>query len=236
MVQSDKAHELYKYYQKHSDVIYLAYALGKFDLILQTSKPLEVLPDATLLHGSRSSYIYPETPYYSYVTALDKMEAFLNCPHQKSRIDVTCPVEPRLEGSQYGWKIFPYVKYDLRTNYTFIVKKLGLSFGSFYKGIDYLLKISTVLLPYYPLGFPKYTQYFFVARSEYEYFVKDFFGLLPCHTSIAKVGDALLIYTSVEKGAGLKERFFDLIHRMFELGYINRFWESNPVYYCDLKL
>jgi len=152
------------------------------------------------------------------------------CLISPSLIDVTYPVEPSLEGSQYGWEIFLYVKYNLRTNYTFIVKKLGISFGSFYKGFDYLLKICTVLLPYYPVGFPKYTQYFFVIRSEYEFLVKDFFGLLPCHTSIIKIGDDLLIYTSVEKGAGLKERFFDLIHRMFELGYIDRFWESNPVY------
>jgi hypothetical protein len=235
LVQSDKAHELYKYYQKQPNVIYSVYTLGKFDLVLQTSKPLEILPDATLLHGSRSSYIYPETPYYRFVTALDKMEALLSYSHQKSCIDVTCPVEPGLEGSQYGWRIFPYVKYNLRTNYTFIVKKLGISFGSFYKGLDYLLKVCTVLLPYYPLGFPKYTQYFFVARSDYEYLVKDFFGLLPCHTSITKIGDVLLIYTSVEKGVGLKERLFDLIHRMFELGYIDRFWASNPVYYYDLK-
>jgi hypothetical protein len=235
-IQSDKAHKLYKYYQKQPNVVYLVYTLGKFDLVLQTSEPLEVLPDATLLYGSRSKYIYPKTPFYHYITALDKMDILLESPCKKSKIDITYSKEPTLEGSQYGWMIFPYVKYNLRTNYTFIVKKLGISFGSFYKGFEFLLNVSTLLLPYYPLGFPNYAQYFFVVHSQYENLIKEFFGLLPCHTSITKVGNALIIYASIEKGVELKERLFDMIYRMRELGYIDRFWASNPVYYWNSGL
>ena len=231
LIQSDKAHKLYKYYQRPSDVIYMAYTMGKFDLVLQTSTPLEVLPDATLLHGSRINYIYPETPYYTFETALNKMEALLSHSHQKSTIDVIYPKEPEIEGSEYGWMVFPYLKYNLRTNYTFIVKELGISFGSFYKGFEYLLEVCTVLLPFYPFGFPHYSQYFFTVWSDYEYLVRDFFGLLPCHTSITKIDDALLIYASVRRGAELKERIFDLTYEMLELGFVDRLWTSIPLYY-----
>lgn len=232
LIQNDNAHELYKYYQNLSDVVYVAYTLGKFDLLLQTSKPLEVSPDGTLLHGSRSNYLFPETPYYSFETALDKMEALLNQSHQKSCIDVVYPEEPELDGSKWGWMVFPYLKYDLRTNYTFIVKKLGISFGSFYKGFDYLLKISTVLVPFYPFGFREYSEHFLVFWTEYEKLVYEFFSCLPCHVSITKVNGALVIYASIRKGLELRERrFFGLCHKMLESGIVDRFWTSVPLYH-----
>jgi hypothetical protein len=81
---------------------------------------------------------------------------------------VEYPKEPELKGAAYGWQVFPYLKYNLRPNYTFIVKKLGISFTSFYKGYEYLLNVSTVLLPYYPLGFLTYAQHFLVFWTDYE--------------------------------------------------------------------
>lgn len=117
---------------------------------------MDIAPKGTILHGSRSDYEYPETPYCSFDSALDRMEALLNREHEPSKFTVTYPDEPSLKGSEYGWKIFPYVKYDLRPNYTSIVKKVGISFSSFYKGYEYLLSVSTVLLPYYPFGFLNY--------------------------------------------------------------------------------
>lgn len=229
LVECENPHELFEYYRKHPDVIYLAFLHGKFNLLIQTKKPLDIAPKGTLLHGSRSDYEYPETPYCSFDSALDRMETLLSQEHEPSRSTVTCPDEPSLKGSEYGWKIFPYIKYDLRPNYTTIVKKVGISFSSFYKGYEYLLSVSTVLLPYYPLGFTNYLPEFIVLETDYEKLIREFFSHLPSHVSITRVDDAFLIHAS---HLYMKERrFYLLVYRMAELGYIKRFWTATPVFH-----
>ena len=128
--------------------------------------------------------------------------------------------------------IFPYVKYDLKTGYTEIVKKLRISFDSFHSGLDYLFNVSTKLLPYYPLGYRLYSQYFFVFSSNYEELLCEFFGCLPCHVSITTVNnEALLIWLSIQKGPDFSERLFSSCSKMADLGLIDYFWMSRPIYY-----
>lgn len=231
LIQNDSAHKLYSYFKQQKDTIYMSYASGKFDILLQTSKPLEVLPDRTLFHGSRGNYIYPLTPYCSYEDALERMELLLKQEQKKSKIKVEYPDEPPEKGSShYGWMIYPYVKYDLSVGFTKIVKALHISFPTFFKGLDYLLNVSTVLLPYYPLGFRLYSQHFLLFWSDYEEFLCESFGHLPCHTSIVKVNDALLMYVSIEKGL-LEKRLFQYCFELGDLGYIDRFWSSIPIYH-----
>jgi hypothetical protein len=231
LIENDLAYKLYNYYKKHPDVVYLAYTLGKFDLLIQTVKPLDVIPSTDLLYGCRSDYFYPETPFYSFQTALDKMEALLTHSHQPSKLMVTFPEEPEKEGLSYGWRIYPYIKYNLRVPYTTIVKKLGISYASFHKGFDYLLSVCSILLPYYPLGFRLYSQYFFAIRTDYEEMVREFFSLLPCHVSIVKVDNTLLIYASIQEGGRLKVQFFNLCYRMLEMGLFRCFWTAIPVHH-----
>jgi hypothetical protein len=191
-----------------------------------------VISVLTLYLGSRGNYIYPETPICMYKDALKTMESMIEDKHVPSTIPVEYPKEPPEKGnSHYGWMIYPHVKYNLRTGFTPIVKKLHISFDSFHYGLKYLLNISTVVLPYYPLGFQLYSQYFFVFWSDYEEFLCKLFGCLPCHTSITKVGDALIMYVSIEKSKGFSEQLFRLCFKMIDRGLINCFWSSKPVYY-----
>ena len=227
LVQNKKAHELFKYYKKDKSVVYLAYTVGNFNLLIQTNKPLEILPDRTLFFGSRENYIFPEVPFHSFDTALEKMEAFLEERYTPSSIYVPYSKEPEIEGSEWAWKIFPYLKYNLRANYTFIVKKLGISFTSFYKGYDYLSKVSTTLLPFYPLGQRQYLQNFLVFWTDYEEVIRDFFSLLPCHVSIVKVDDILLVYTSTLR----EQKFYSLCYKLLELGFAEQFWVSMPLFH-----
>ncbi len=124
-----------------------------------------------------------------------------------------------------------YVKYILKIGFTKIVKKLHISFPTFHSGLKYLLNVSTVLLPYYPLGFRLYSQYFFVFWSDYEEFLCKFFGCLPCHTSITKVNDALVMLVSIQKGPEMSDRLFQLFTKMVDLGTITKFWTSRPIYH-----
>jgi hypothetical protein len=231
LVQTDLVHELFKYYQNHPDVIYMAYTLGKFDLLIQTKKPLEVIPNNTIHYGSRSDYWYPETPHCEFDQALDKIDHLLQETHSPSYTLVEYPKEPHVKGEVWGWKVFPYLKYDLRPNYTWIVKNLGISFASFYKGFEYLLAVSTVLLPYYPYGFLQYSHRFFVFWTDYEEVIRDIFSYLPCHVSITRVHDALLVYTGILEKGKTKKQFFDLCWRMLELGLVRKFWTATPVFY-----
>jgi len=233
LIQSNFPRKLYDYFQKQSNVVYIVYTSGKFDIFLQTSKPLDVLPDRTIFHGSRSNYIYPDTPNCSYESALDRMEKLLDQEHSPSKIKVEYPEEPPEVGnSHYGKMIFPYVKYDLKTGYTRIVKKLRISFVSFHKGLDYLLNVSAKLLPYYPKGFRLYSQYFFVFWSDYEEFLCKFFSYLPCHVSITKVNnEALVMLISIEKGEVMSERLLFSCSKMIDLGLIDYFWSSRPLFH-----
>ena len=233
LIQSDSAHKLYYYFQKQPETVYMSYTSGKFDILLQTNKPLDILPDRTIFYGSRSNYIYPPTPNCSYESALNRMGQLLDQSYTPSKIPVEYPPEPPEVGSShYGWMIYPHVKYDLRTGFTKIVKELHISFDSFHKGLKYLLNISTKLLPYYPLGFRLYSQHFLVFWSDYEEFLCKFFGCLPCHTSITKVNnEALVMLVSTQKGESLSERLYRLCFKMVDLGLINHFWSSKPVYY-----
>jgi hypothetical protein len=228
IVQTDEIDELYDYYRTHPDVIYLVYTIGKFDLLIMTWSPLKVVPNNTIQYGSRGNFIFPETPFCTYGTALDHAEVALERPHMPSSLSVEYPDEPELKGASYGLQIFPYLKYNLRPNYTFIVKKLGISFTSFYKGYEYLLNVSTVLLPYYPLGFLQYVQHFLVFWTDYEDLIREVFSYLPCHVSIVKVGDALLVYASVQQDWRVKRRFFNLCYKMLEMKLVKRYWTANP--------
>jgi hypothetical protein len=231
LVQTDIVHELFKYYQCHPDVVYLAYTLGKFDLLIQTSKPLEIIPNNTILYGSRSNYWFPKTPYCEFNSALNKVDYFLHQSHDPSCLIVEYPEEPEVKGGVWGWKMFPYLKYNLRPNYTWIVKKLGISFASFYKGFEYLLAISTVLLPYYPLGFLRYSHRFFVFWTDYEDLIRELFSYLPCHVFVTKVNDALLVYTGVLEEGKSKKHFFDICWYMLESGCVKNFWTATPVFH-----
>ncbi len=232
LIQSDIVHKLYDYFQTQPNVIYMCYASGKFDLLLQTSAPLDILPDRTLFSGSRSNYLYPETPNCTYEYALNRMEMLVDEQQNKSKIKVDYLKEPPEEGSShYGWIIYPYVKYNLKIGFTRIVKNLHISFPTFHSGLKYLLNVSTVLLPYYPLGFRLYSQYFIVFWSDYEEFLCKLFGCLPCHTSITKVNDALVMYISVQKGPELSDRLFKLCIKMVDLGIIEKFWSSRPIHH-----
>ncbi len=231
LVESETPNKLYKEFKLNPDVIYLSYTLGHFDLLIQTCKPLQEIPEKTLFCGSRSNYDYPETPYCTFESALKNMRTLLNQEHKPSKSTVTYPDEPFLKGAEYGWRILPYVKYDLKTNYTYIVKKTGLSFSTFYKGFEYLLNVSTVLLPYYPYGFKEYYQHFFIFWTDYENLIRDLFAFLPSHVSITKVEDALILYINIQEGAKFREEFLDLCYLMLELGYLRRFWTAQPVYH-----
>ena len=232
LIQSDSANRLYEYFKKHPDLAYMSYTSGKFDIFLQTEKPLDVLPDRTIFHGSRGNYIYPDILNCSYESALNRMERLIDQEHSPSKIPLEYHEEPPEVGSSYyGKMIFPYVKYDLKTGYTRIVKELRISFVSFHKGLDYLLNVSAKLLPYYPKGFRLYSQYFFIFWSDYEELLCELFSCLPCHTSITKVGNALIVYVSIEKGEDMCERFFVMCSRMVDLGLIDRFWSSRPIYH-----
>lgn len=232
LIQSDSPHKLYSYFQENPDVVYMVYTSGKFDIFLQTEKPLDVLPDRTIFHGSRSNYTYPETPNCTYENALNHIGKLLDQEHSPSKIKVEYPEEPPEVGSShYGMMIYPYVKYNSKTGYTRIVKKLRISFDSFHYGLEYLLNVSAKLLPYYPKGFRLYSQYFFVFWSNYEEFLCKFLGCLPCHTSITKVKDALIAYVSIEKGEDMSETFFQFCSKMVDLGLIDCFWSSRPIYH-----
>ena len=231
LVQTDNVHELYEYYKNYPYLVYLAYTLGKFDLLIQTEHPLEVIPHNTILWGSRSDYQYPHTPQCTDKAALDTIEDLLDRPHEKSHIPVDYPDEPDIMGHQWGWKIYPYLKYDLRPNYTWIVKKVGMSFTSFYRGYEYLLKVCSVLLPYYPHGFLAYSQHFFVIWSDYEELICKVFGCLPSHVSITKLNGALLICAGIRENWRIKNRFLNICYDMIKKGYIKRFWTVNPIFH-----
>jgi len=236
LIQNDKAHKLFEYYKKQSYTIFVTYTFGKFDLFLQTNKELDIIPDRTIFSGTRGNYMYPETPFCTYEDALDTMESMIEDQHTPSIIPVEYPKEPPKKGSShYGWMIYPYVKYNLRTGFTPLVKKLHISFDSFYLGLKYLLNISTMLLPYYPMGYRLYSQYFFVFWSDYEEFLCELFGCLPCHTSITKVGDALIMMISVEKGL-LEKRLLQLCYTLIDREYVYRLWNSIPVYYWNQEI
>jgi hypothetical protein len=230
LVQTDSVHKLFNYYKRHPAVVYLTYTLGKFDLFIQTDKPLEVVPNNTLFYGSRSDYEYPETPYCTFDSALDKIDHLLEMDHDPSFKKIEYPEEPEAKGDVWAWRVYPYLKYNLRPNYTWIVKKLGISFASFYKGFEYLLNVSTVLLPYYPYGYLEYSCRLFVFWTDYEDLIRELFGYLPCHVSITKVEDALIVYAGIREKGEIKKRFFDLCYRLLESGYVKNFWTNTPVF------
>lgn len=229
LVQNDLAHEMYENFKKNHNVLYMCYCLGKIDLLIQTDEPLKEIPENTLFFGNRGNYIFPETKNYGFNTCLKNIKNLLDQEHEKSKVPVLYIEKPDIKGSNYGEMIFPYVKYDLKTNYTFIVKKLGISFASFYKGLDYLMNVSTVLLPFYPLGIMQYSQHFFVFWSEYEELLCELFGYFPCHVSLVKVNDALLVYAP--SILPIEFPLFTTFHKMLKMGLIDRFWTTDPLYH-----
>jgi hypothetical protein len=231
LVQTDDIHELFEYYKKHAHVIYLARTLGRFDLLIMTDQPLEIVPDNTIFRGDRSRYWYPFTPFCTYEEALDGIDDLLELSHSPSKIEVEYPEEPAGRAAKWGWKIYPYLKYNLRPNYSWIVKNVGMSFSSFYDGYEYLLDVCNVLLPHYPFGFQQYSHRFLVVWSDYEQLICDMLGLLPAHVSITKINDALFAYVNIENNGEIKKRVFDLCYELKRRNLVSRLWTATATFY-----
>jgi hypothetical protein len=144
-------------------------------------------------------------------------------------------VMSKKEHSSSHSSLYPFLMIYL-TGFTLITKKLHISFDSFYRGLKYLFNVSTRLLPYYPLGFRLYSQYFFVFWSDYEELLCEFFSQLPCHVSMTKVKDALIMYVSIQKGEGMSERLLKYCSKMIDLGLVDHFWSSRPIYHWKPEL
>lgn len=231
LVQTDDVHELFEYYKGHPNVIFLVHTIGRFDLLIQTNEPLKIIPNNTIFYGGRSNYRYPLTLNCTYEDAFDRIDDVLDNSHTPSKIEVTFPEEPDLKGAKWGWKIFPYLKYNLRPNYTWVVKNVGISFTSFYAGYEYLLNACSVLLPHYPLGYLQYSHRYLVFWSDYEELLCEILGLLPCHVAITKIGDALFAYINIRDKGTTKKRYFDFCHKITEMNLINKLWEATPIFH-----
>jgi len=187
-------------------VFYYCTLGGSYNLIFMSYKPLDFSHlkgyERTVISGIRSNYYVPAVQNRSYKTAYQEILERCNRKIEHSMIDM------KLEDFAWTkelWELYCDLKYDLRIDFTPLVKIYGFKSSTFYERIYLLKRYCDIYVPLYPLGEDNYTYFFLLIKTGYQRFVAESFGQLPVFSTHIRIKDCLLSYVPILHG---EERSF----------------------------
>ena len=182
-------------------VFYYCLCGGPFNLILMSYVPIDLSHlkefDQTILGGIRSNFYVPSMVNQSYKTA------YQNILEKYSKKVEPSMFEMKFEEFNWTeelWELYCNLKYDLRIDFTSLVKRYGFKSSTFYERINLLLNYCDIYIPMYPLGETNYTSFYFLIKTKFQKFIAESFGQLPVFSSHIRVKDYLLSYIPVLHG------------------------------------
>jgi hypothetical protein len=92
------------------------------------------------------------------------------------------------------WDFFTEFRRDIRRKIAPLVREQDVSFRKFYDWLNTLGSYATTHTWFYPEGYPTYTTYLFLFKTEYEHALLNLFSLLPTTPNFFKVGNRLMTW------------------------------------------
>jgi len=143
----------------------------------------------TVASGIRSNYHVSPVPNQSYQLAYQKILERCNRKIEPSMFDMKFE---DFAWTKELWNLYCDLKYDLRIDFTPLVKKYEFKFSTFYERVNQLMTYCDIYVPLYPQGEEKYTFFYFLIKTRYQKFIADSFGELPVFSTHIRIKDYLL--------------------------------------------
>ena len=218
---------------KYKWIFYGCVLSGTFNIIFTSYQQVDLSCEkgyiSTVLSGARSNYAVPEVKEKKYESAYSNIMKMCNKKIDLSMLDLGLQ---DVKWTDELWELYCDLKYDLRIDFTPLVKKYEFKKTTFYDRIQRLMMNTDVYVPLYPLEERSYQFFYFLWKTDYQQFIVDSFGQLPVSTSHIRVKDSLLSYIPVPYG-GEREHFLNIISLWERKGIIDSFEMSIP-FFSDL--
>ena len=182
-------------------VFYYCTLGGSYNLIFMSYKPIDFSHlkgyERTVLGGMRSNYCVPLVQNRSHKTAYQEILERCNRRIEPSMLNMKFE---EFDWTKELWELYCDLKYDLRIDFTPLVKKHGFKSSTFYERINLLNRYCDIYVPLYPSGEDNYTFFYFLIKTDYQKFVVESFGQLPIFSTHFRVKDYLLSYVPILHG------------------------------------
>ena len=182
-------------------VFYYCTLGGSYNLLFMSYNPIDFSHlkgyEQTVLSGIRSNYYVPPVENRSYKTAY--REIFESCNRKVEPSMFEMKFE-EFEWTEELWELYCDLKYDLRVDFTPLVKIYGFKSSTFYERINLFNRYCDIYVPLYPDGEDNYTFFYLLIKTDYQKFVVESFGQLPVFSTHIRVKDFLLSYVPVLHG------------------------------------
>ena len=174
-------------------IFYYCLLGGPYNLIFMSYKPIDFSHlkgyKQTMVSGIRSRYYVPSIVNRTYESGYKRIMDRCNRKIEPSLFD------NKIEDFVWTddlWELYCDLKYNLRMDFTPLVKKHGFKSSSFYDKVKQLLAYCDTFVPLYPLSEDKYTFFYFLFKTKYQKFIVESFGELPVFSTHLRVKDYLL--------------------------------------------
>ena len=179
--------------EANKDVLYYCTLAGPFNLIFMSYTPIDLSHikgyKQTVVSGIRGNYNAPNVINCPYTTAYKRILERCNRKIEPSMFDMT---RNDFKWTKGLWDLYCDLKYNLRMDFTPLVKKYGFKSSMFYEKVKQLLAYCDVYVPLYPRTEDKYTFFYFLFKTKYQKFIVESFGELPVFSTHLRVKDYLL--------------------------------------------
>ena len=228
LLRVDNPHSFVPYIEDEQWIFYYCILVGHFNLIFMSYKPVDLSHlkgyKETVISGVRSDYFTPPISERSYKTAYENIFDKCEGKIEPSFFDI------RLYDIQWTeelWTLFLDLKYNLRVNFTPLVKKYGFKYTTFYERVKQLLANTYVYVPLYPLGESNYSLFYFLFKTKYQKLIFESFGELPIFSTHLRIKNSLLCRVPIPYGLE-NDHFRNIISLWEKKGIIDSYRLSMP--------
>jgi hypothetical protein len=182
-------------------IFYYCILAGHYNLIFMSYEPIDFSHlkeyKQTIVSGLRSRYYVPPIVNRTFKSGYKKIQEKYNRKIEHSLLDNK--IEDFLWTDDL-WELYCDLKYNLRMDFTPLVKKYGFKSSSFYDKVKQLLAYCDTFVPLYPRREGRYTVFYLLLKTRYQKFIVESFGELPVFSSHLRVKDYLLCNVPIPYG------------------------------------
>ena len=228
LLKVNNPHSFIPFIEKEEWIFYYCILIGHFNLIFMSYRPIDLSHlegyEKTVVSSIRSDYFVPEISEKTYETAFQNIAHTCERKIDPSLLDVGLH---DVKWTEELWKLFLDLKYNLRVDFTLLMKKHEFKYTTFYERVKQLLRNTCMYVPLYPLKESKYSLFYFLFKTKYQKLIVESFGELPVFSTHLRIKDFLLCRVPTPYGLE-KEHFHYTISLWEKKGIIDSYKLSMP--------
>lgn len=228
LLKVENPHSFIPFLEGIDKIFYYCILVGNFNLMFMSYQPVDLSHlegyEETIISGARSNYFTPKISEKSYETAFRNIFHKCEGKIEPSYLDIELS---EFKWTEELWNLFLDLKYNLRVDFTPLVKKYGFKFTTFYERVNQLLNNTHLYVPLYPLKESNYSIFHFLFKTKYQKHVVECFGELPVFTTHLRIKDHLLCRVPTPYGLEI-DHFRHIISLWEKKGIIDSYKHSMP--------